>query len=212
MNATLKTIALAAFVAGAITLSGCTSPEPTATAPSPTPSATSAAQQPTATPTPSIDLPAGVGNGDPIDASAAEQLNAAARAGGQDRAYQLPDGQWVYLAAGQPLPQPVLDAAATAAASQADGINSSDSEVQGEAINRMLAEVKRQSSATGKGFVIVTRMMSYVDGSGTSEPRWAVNKGSGGPFSTRDEAIAYAQTQLGGTPESTSILVIDTIG
>lgn len=210
MNTSLKTIALATLVAGAIALSGCTATS-TDTTPTPAPTSTSTAA-PTETPAPAAPV-VDAATGDAIDAQSAEQLNAAARSKADDRAYQLPDSTWVFLRAGDPLPEPVLAAASAAAVAQSAGINdTTNSDTQGAGITRMLAEAEAQAAATGKSFAVVTHLMSRDGATQSWQPAWGVNQGNSEPFATLAEATAYAQAWVDKSPETRAILVVDTLG
>ncbi len=207
MNATLKTIAFATLVAGAIALAGCTS------TPAPTP--TTAATTATVSPAPSeTSAPAASGAvGDILDPAAAAALNAAVRTAGDDRAYQLPDGTFVLVKYGQPLPESVQAAVeATVKQSQTEDFNSPDPEAQGVAMRQVLETVKAQGAATAKQYIVVSHLLSYVDATASWVPAWGLTEGNYGPQDSYEAAMSLAQKWVDASPQSRGIIYLDTLG
>lgn len=213
MNAALKTIALATFVAGAITLAGCTAgPQADPTA-APT-SSTSAPATPAPTSTDDASATGDLSTGDTLDAQAAEKLNAAIRTAGDDRAYQSVDGSWVLLRKGDPLPETIrASIEQNAGAAAAPLGTATELAARDAASSELRSTVKAEEQKTGRTIVAVLHILSFDDASGGYQPTWTVSEpGPVGQFGSSEEALAAAQSWVDKAPASRSVIVIDAIG
>lgn len=204
LDAWRPTTLIAAAVACALLLTSCsTSSKPTVDSSAqpissggPTDSATSSPVQ---------------ASGSPISAEDAAKINAAWGRVVDDKAYQMPDGQYVLIKGGEPLPENVNQAVYGSVAppvSTAFSTHEFDAASQ-EAMNAAIAV---QEAATGRNVVVVIHGMGAAPGGGGT-PMWGVAGGNNDYTGTsREEAIAAAQKWVDQSPNGRMIIVVDAVG
>ena len=148
--------------------------------------------------------------GDVLSPEEAEGINAAWGRLTDDKAYQLPTGEWVLIKGGQPLPANVAQAveAAIVPPYTASYLSSVFDGAKQEAAN---AARDAQEAATGRTTAIVIHGMSAV--ASGEEPAWFVGgdtPGYNGP--SRDEALDVAQKWIDQAPHTRILIVVDALG
>lgn len=188
----------AAVVVATLGLAGC--------APgAPAPSATTQVAE-TASPEPTSEPQAG----DTLSAEEAEQVNASWGRAIDDKAYPMPNGEWVLIKGGQPLPANVAQAveAAIIPPFTANYVSSVFDGAKNEEANTAR---DTQEAATGRKTAIVIHAMSAT--SWGEEAVWAVGGDTAsynGP--SRDEALAVAQAWIDQSPHTRILIVVDALG
>ena|GEM_PF-3839817 len=123
----------------------------------------------------------------------------------------MPNGEWVLIKGGQPLPANVAQAveAAIIPPFAANYVSSTFDGAKQEAANTAR---DAQEAATGRKTAIVIHAMNAVGMSG-EEPRWSVGDNTAGYNGySKDEALAVAQAWIDQSPHTRILIVVDALG
>lgn len=154
----------------------------------------------------------GVTSGEPIDAELASTINAAWREYTHDKAYPMPDGTFVLIKGGEPLPENVKTAIAgvltplSAAASEPGKYDDANAAALRDA---RIA----QEEASGRKVTFVTHAWNAMP-TGGHAPRWSTDAKTMGFHyngTSKDEAIAAAQSWVDKSPTVRALVVLDTL-
>jgi len=149
--------------------------------------------------------------GDIVAAEEADKVNADSTIG-DDKAYPMPDGTFVFVEGDAPAPASVIDAAGRAIMSETSSLlTSSDSqESLYAAFGALDQAIATQRTATGKVIVWVGHLMGGDRNGPGWVPTWSVG-GAGpiGPFASKEEAVAAAQVWVDEKPEGRLMVVVD---
>ncbi|MFJ4044150.1 hypothetical protein ACIPV2_00205 [Microbacterium sp. NPDC089987] len=189
----------------AIALTGCTAD---AAPPKPRSDA-SAPAQPSPPPTPDDPLEGKV-SGDPIDAELASTINQSWSGLADDKAYQMPSGEWVYLKGNEPLPTNVHDAV-TGILLEAGRPQLVTSRYDESATIRFNEAQKAQAQALGRHIIIVIHAMNSDPNGGPDHPLWSTGTAQTGGYSGTSEAEARAvvQSWVDKSPGTRAMVVLD---
>lgn len=177
---------------------------------------------PTRSAQPAIDDPDGAASapvealeaGDTVPAEDASEINASWGGPMDDKAYQMPDGAYVLIKGGQPLPENVRQQVTSSMTSKSSALHNS-SEYDVSASSALREERLAQEAATGRKTTYVTHAMNALP-DGTRAARWTTDatiSGSGSYDGTsREEAIALAMEWVNKSPETREVIVLNTIG
>lgn len=188
----------------AIALTGCTAD---AAPPKPRSDA-SAPAQPSPPPTPDDQLE-GKASGDPIDAELAATIDQSWLELTDDKAYQMPDGTFVLIKGGEPLPEKVVQAV-TAVVKPLAARNYQARDYDQAASEAMFSAQRAQEDVTGRKAAYVVHAWG-PKAAGGWEPRWSVGGDTPGYSGTsKDEAMAVASGWVNQNPNTRMLIVIDT--
>lgn len=162
----------------------------------------------TATPEPEPELRAG----DVLEEADASKINSSWGKPTDDRAYQMPSGEYVLLKGGEPLPANVSEAATQQVlpSGTAQGKTSKyNPDVQAAFDNA----VKAQEEATGRKIAVVLHAMNSIPETGGEAPRWSIGSKTGGGYNgtSREEALAVAQRWVDQSPGTRAMIVVDAL-
>lgn len=149
--------------------------------------------------------------GDVLSADEAEQINAAWGRMTDDKAYQLPTGEWILIKGNEPLPASVAQAVETAVIPPYSA-HYATAEFDAARAKAANAALDAQEAATGRKIILVIHRMNAVNASG-EEARWSVagdTAGHNGP--SKDEAMAMAQKWIDKSPNTRILIVVDAVG
>ncbi|MGH8953692.1 MAG: hypothetical protein ACRDVF_01630 [Microbacterium sp.] len=197
------TAPIAVAVLATLAVSGC--------APAPLPDPTFSSQPveaPVETDAPEPEQTSGA----PISAEEAAEINASWGRVVDDRAYQMPDGQFVLIKGGEPLPENVNQAVYGAVAPPTDVAFSTHvfNAANQEAMN---AAIEAQEAATGRKAVVVIHGMGASPDGSSGTPMWGVAGGNDDYTGTsKEEALAAAQKWVDQSPSGRMIIVVDAVG
>lgn len=226
MNISLKTITLAALVAGAIVLSSCSptatnvapTTAPTASAvetPAPAETETETAEKPEAEePERVTQAPADLKAGDTVPAAVAEELNANfIFPGDDDRAYKTKDGEYILIEAGEPLPKPIVTEVKNKTLSAAPTLGTARGEAANApavAFDEALDAAKKE---TGRTFAPVAHLMSYNPSTDGYYAGWFIGGDARlGEFPSKSAAVAAAKAWVAESPNVRDYIVLDYLG
>lgn len=193
--ATIGSIALAASLG----LAAC--------APEPKPSTSSQAAVATETPTPAPEPVAG----DVLSPEDAEQINSSWGLATDDKAYQLPTGEWVLIKGNEPLPANVAQAV------EVTFIEAYVPAFKSSVHNPDAAQTSwdtriEQEALTGRKTAIALHAMSALPGGG-EEPMWVViADGVDHQGQDANAAIALAQQWVDQSSNTRILIVVDAVG